>query len=37
MVTFTVPFALNNSLIGGICQQVYATAHFGREIEWWKD
>ena len=36
MVTFTIPFALNNPLIGGICPQVHAIAHVGREIERWK-
>jgi cyclohexadienyl dehydratase len=36
MVTFTIPLALNNPLIGGICPQVHAIAHVGREIEWRK-
>ena len=36
MVTFTIPLALNNPLIGGICPQVHAIAHVGRKIEWRK-
>jgi hypothetical protein len=32
MVTLKVPFALNNSLIGGICPQVDMLAYFGGEV-----